>query len=209
MGKNILPKVAKKIDVIVNEGIANYDIVPEIEKYLGHKLSDNQITLYLIYFAKPHGMKIAGTQYITDISNDFETILANAIHEMMHPPFSAENPRFTAARAKLVDDAFFQKNFANRNASYGYPTYEGFFEENCVDALEVVIREKFDLIKEGPRNYFRNHDGGADGLGAAIYSLIQQEDYVSKGESFEEFLVRMIESGKLAAGRSKSCMIHL
>ena len=154
--KNILPKVTKKIDEIVNEGIANYDIVPEIEKYLGHLLGDDQIILYLIYFAKPHGMKIAGTQYITDISNDFETILANAIHEMMHPPFSAENPRFTAARAKLVDDAFFQKNFANRNASFGYPTYEGFLEENCADALEVVIREKFDLIKEGPRNYFRS-----------------------------------------------------
>ncbi len=154
--KNILPKVVKNIDEIVNEGIANYDIVPEIEKYLGHKLGEDQIILYLIYFAKPHGMKIAGTQYITDISNDFEAILANAIHEMMHPPFSAENPRFTAARAKLVDDAFFQKNFANRNASYGYPTYEGFLEENCADALEVVIREKFDLIKEGPRNYFRS-----------------------------------------------------
>lgn len=198
---NILPKVKERIQTLKAEGAMDHDVIPEIEKYTGIKLSSDTITMYLSYFSQPHGISLGNNHFITDISNDTNTILRNAVHEMMHPPFNPKDEAFKGARSKLADDTFIQKMMAKQDSTHGYSTYESYFEENCVDALETTICEKFDLLPSTGVDYIKQQDGGIDGLGSAIYSLIKQEDYTKTGESFEAFIIRMINSGKLADGK--------
>jgi len=198
--ENILPRINERIEEIKDQGLTKYNIIPEVEKYTGFKLSSNKITVYLLYFAQPHGIRIQGTNLITDISYDFDTVVANAIHEMLHPPFQRDNTEFIHARDKLKDDEFIQEKIASQDKSHGYNSYEAYFEENCVDALEVLIREKFNILGVDAKDYFIDHDSGIDGLGVALYHLIK-EDYSTKGESFQKFFIREVNTGKLASGK--------
>ena len=199
--ENILPLIEKRIREVKNIGISQYDILPEIEKYTGIDLQSDTITIYFLNFAQPHGIKIEGTNYITDISYDFKTVVSNAIHEMIHSPFQADNSEFIAARAKLEKDEFITKMMYSQDQTHGYTSYESYFEENCVDALEVLIRAKFNCMQGDAGTYLKTHDGGADGLAIAIYSLIKQDDFSSRGVTFQEFIIDEINNGELASGK--------
>src|SRR5207248_1585199 len=67
--------------------LARRDIVPLQEKMLGFPLEDRSITVYLVHFARPHGIKVTGNRFLTEAELAPEIVLRTAIHEMMHPPF--------------------------------------------------------------------------------------------------------------------------
>ena len=89
---NAKPKIEKRIAEISPE-LPKYNIIPVIESYLGFPLSSRTITVYLLSYSEPHGIRITGLRFLTHMSYPFPIILHNAIHEPMHPPYHADDPK--------------------------------------------------------------------------------------------------------------------
>jgi hypothetical protein len=200
--KYILPKVNETIKKIRGE-LPKYNITDEVEAHLGFELPSHKITAYILYFSKPHGIKITGTRYLTNVAWPLEVVLRNAIHEMMHSPYDlASDEELKKVIYLLKKDKFLMDKVLNHNPSYGYNSFEAFIEEDCVQALEQIINEKLDLEIEAHKRW-KEADEGMHVFAAALYSVMKKKKFNQKGEKFRDFLMRMIRSGELAPGRIK------
>ncbi len=200
--KYILPKVNETIKLIRGE-LPKYNITGEVEAHLGFKLPSHKITAYILYFSKPHGIRITGTRYLTNVAWPLEVALRNAIHEMMHSPYDlASDEELKKVIYLLKKDKFLMDKVLNHNPSYGYNSFEAFIEEDCVQALEQIINEKLDLEVEAHKRW-KKADEGIHVFAVALYSVMKKKRFNQKGERFRDFLIRMILSGELAPGRIK------
>ena len=200
--KNILPIVQKKIDE-VKPDLPKYNVIKEDEEFLGFKLPSDEITVYMLYYSQPHGIKITGTRFLTDVAWPFKIVIRTAVHEMMHPPYDVNhNKKLSDAIESLRRDDFLMDKVKNHNPSFGYNTLEGLVEEDCVQALDEMINEKFGIAWDAHERWKINDDG-IHVFAVALYQVMKEENYNSKHEVFADFLVRMIDSGKLAAGTIK------
>ena len=198
--ENILPRVQRKI-VEIESDLPRYNIVPEIERVLGSALSSNQITIHLLYYSHPHGIRITGTRFLAATRWPFQVVAQNAVHEMLHPPFDLAHDReLRDAIAVLRRDEFLMDKIENHNPSFGYNSFEGFIEEDSVRALEQVVQERLGIARDARRRW-REEDDGMHVFAVALYSLMLEERYSERREKFRDFLVRMVRSGRLAAGR--------
>jgi len=182
--------------------LSRYNVVPAIEKRLGRPLPSNKITVYVLYYSEPHGIRITGTNFLTHYSYPQRIVVRNAIHEMMHPPYdAAHDATVRAAIESLGAEPFLADKVANHDRSFGYNTLEGLVEEDCVQALEQNVAEQFDTdgdLKGNPREYWAQQDGGIHVLAVALYSLMRQESFPVGNESFSQFFVRMVRTGRLS-----------
>ena len=201
--KTILPKVEKKIKQI-EEALPKYNIIFEVEKCLGFELPSNKITVYMLNYSQPHGIKITGTRYLTDVAWPFEIVLRNAVHEMMHPPYDLKNDQELKDTIFLLKkDEFLMDKVLNHNPAYGYNSFEGFIEEDCVQALDQIISEKLDIAQD-PRKRWKESDEGMHVFAVAVYKTMKEENFCQNGEKFGDFLVRMIKKGSLSPGKIKT-----
>jgi hypothetical protein len=197
--ENILPIIQKKINEI-KPGLPDFDVIKENEYYLGHKLASNVITVYMLYYVQPHGIKITGTRFLTDAAWPFNIVIRNAVHEMMHPPYDVSYDReLNEAIESLRKDEYLMDKVNNHNPSFGYNTLEGLVEEDCVQALDQLINEKFGIAKDAKLRW-KESDDGIHVFAVALYQIMKDENYNSKNEVFRDFLVKMINSDKLSAG---------
>lgn len=181
--------------------LPKYNIIPAVESVLGTPRASNKITVYMLYYSQPHGIKITGTRFLTHYSYPFRIVLRNAIHEMMHPPYDLANDAdLRSGLQSLRTDAFLMDKVEHHNPSFGYNTLEGLEEEDCVQALEQVLAERFGMGGD-PRRYWQQQDDGVHVLAVALYSLMKQQGFPANQESFPAFLERMIRSGALSNGR--------
>ena len=200
--KYILPKVQMKIDEI-KPGLADYDVIGEDEHMLGYKLASDKITVYMLYYSQPHGIKITGMRFLTDAAWPFKIVLRNAVHEMMHPPYDYKNDmELRSAINSLEKDEFLMDKVLNHNTSFGYNTLDGLVEEDCVQTLEQLINEKFGISVEASQRW-KKQDDGIHVFAIALYQVMKEENYNDKNELFRDFLVRNINSGKLGSGKIK------
>lgn len=201
--QNILPRVQQKIASLENR-LIDFDVVSEVENCLGFALPSNTITMYMLYFAQPHGIRLTGPRFIADISYPFAVVLQNALHEMMHPPFDlARDRELRAALDSLKADSFLMHAIRNHNPSFGYNSFEGFIEEDCVRALDQVAGERLKIGRDA-RQRWKDEDEGMHVFSVALYSLMKQENFGQSREPFREFLIRMIRTGKLSKGKIKT-----
>lgn len=201
--ENILPYLQNKINEI-RPGLPDYDVIKENEYYLGHKLPSNEITVYMLNYVRPHGIKITGTRFLTDAAWPFNIVIRTAAHEMMHPPYDISNDsELVKAIESLRKDDFLMDKVNNHNPSFGYNTLDGLIEEDCVQALDQLINEKFGIAREAKTRWTENDDG-IHVFAVALYQVMKEENYNSKNEVFRDFLVRMINSGRLSAGKIKA-----
>ncbi|NIO49595.1 MAG: hypothetical protein GTN73_09215 [Candidatus Aminicenantes bacterium] len=200
--KYILPIVNETIRQI-REELPKYDITGEVEAHLGFKLPSHKITAYILYFSKPHGIKIKGTRYLTNVAWPTEVVLRNAIHEMMHSPFDlVSDKELKKVIYLLKKDEFLMDKVMNHNPSYGYNSFEAFIEEDCVQALEQIINERLNIEVEAHKRW-QEADEGMHVFAVVLYTLMKKKRFNQKGEKFRDFLIRMIRSGELAPGRIK------
>lgn len=198
----ILPVIEKTISEIEPE-LPKYDVIKKNEEYLGNKLASDEITVYMLYYSQPHGIKITGTRFLTDVAWPFKIVIRTAAHEMMHPPYDLNNnEKLRNAVESLRKDEFLMDKVENHNPSFGYNTLEGLFEEDCVQALDQLICENLDIAR-APKQRWKENDDGIHVFAVALYQVMKEENYNSKNEVFADFLIRMIESGKLGAGKIK------
>ncbi len=200
--KNILPVVNKYVND-TKDGLPNYDVVKLNEHYLGYKLPSDVITVYVLYYAQPHGIKITGMRFLTDVAWPFKIVIRTSAHEMMHPPYNLSED---TELKKLIDsfgkDDFVMDKVNNHNPSFGYNSLEGLFEEDCVQALDQLISEKLDVAKDARKRWIESDDG-IHVIAVALYQIMKEENYNDNNEVFRDFLIRINSSGKFVPGKIK------
>lgn len=200
--RNILPKINTKIAEIKKD-LPKYNVIGEVEKLLGVPLASNKLTVFILNFSQPHGIRVTGLRFLTDQSYPFKIVLRNAVHETMHPSYHLQSDAKLQESLNLLRaDDFLMDKIKNHNPSFGYNSFEGFIEEDSVQALEQIINEKFNIAVEAHRRWKENDDG-MHVFAIALYSLMKEEKFSDEHESFNEFLSRMIGSDKLSAGKIK------
>lgn len=175
--QKILPGIENKIAAIKPD-LPKYNVVYEVEKLLGYRLSTNKITIYLLRFSNPHGIRVTGLRFITGVSYPFKIVVFTAVHESMHPPFDLKrDTELKEALDTLRSDEFLMDKVKNHNPSLGYNTFEGLVEEDCVQSLDQIISEKLGVEKAEAHKRWKENDEGIHVLAVALYSLMKSENF--------------------------------
>jgi hypothetical protein len=77
--------------------------------------------------------------------------------------------------------------------------FEGLVEEDVAQALDQLISEAFGVGRD-PRERWQQADDGLHVLAARLYALLSAEDWLNKGETIRDALLRLFSSGRLAPG---------
>jgi hypothetical protein len=175
--------------------LSKYDIIPIIERYLGVALPSRTITVYVLAYSEPHGIRITGLRFLTHESYPFQIVLHNAIHEPMHPPYRTHDRRVRKAIDLLSSDPLIVNKVKHHDPSFGYNTAAGYIEEDSVQALEQIVAERVDAARNA-RDYWKEQDGGMHVLAAAIY-----RDYKAAlqhgPKTYSDWFVEAVEDGEL------------
>jgi hypothetical protein len=161
------PRVESRIAELAHD-LPRYNIVPAMENLLGFALPSQTITIYLLNYSEPHGIRITGLRFLTHVSYPFRIVMHNAIHEPMHPPYSYDDPAVQRAIDLLGSDPLIADKVQNHDPSFGYNSTRGYIEEDSVQALEEIVSEQFG-VGRNPCQYWQQQDGGIHVLAAAIY----------------------------------------
>ena len=189
----------------VEPRLPGYDVIGIAETVSGRALPSDTLTVYALSLTRPHGIRVAGTHFLTDVSWPFENALRIAGHEMLHPPFDVNDPSVLNAIETLQTDPFVAQAFEQHDPSFGYNSFPGYVDEDLAQALDQLIAERFDVAQD-PRARWRHADGGMHVLAAAIYAVMREETYLDQalngsGETAGAFLVRQVRSsGALRPG---------
>ncbi len=191
---NAKPRIEKRIAEISHE-LPKYNIIPVIESYLGFPLPSQTITIYLLAYSEPHGIRITGLRFLTHVSYPFSIVLHNAIHEPMHPPYHADDPKVREAIDLLGRDPLVIDKVQHHDTSFGYNTTAGYIEEDSVQALEQLVSEKFGIARNACE-YWKEQDGGMHVLAVAIYTDYKQASSQNP-RSYSQWFIRAVEDGQL------------
>jgi hypothetical protein len=203
----IRPKVERRIAELAAE-VAGYDVVGEIEARLGRRLESDPVVIYLLYYVKPHGIKITGMRFLTAIDYPLRVVVHNAIHELLHPPYDlAADDELRALIDRWRENTFVMDHVENHDPNFGYNSFEGYVEENIVQALDQIICEKLGVGTRyaDARQRWQQADGGMHQLAAAIYFTLKHD---SSGLTTRDVLIDAIERGPLAPGRIRETAEH-
>jgi hypothetical protein len=188
------PSIEMRIAQLSPE-LPKYDIVPAIERHLGFPLPSHMITVYLLAYSEPHGIRITGLRFLTHESYPFNIVLHNAIHESMHPPYNPHDPEIIRAIDLLGRDPLISDRVKHHNPSFGYNTTVGYVEEDSVQALEEIISEEFGVGRDA-RKYWQEQDDGMHVLAAAIY-LEYKAAFKRAPQPYSQWLVGAVSDGSL------------
>jgi hypothetical protein len=194
------PRVERRIAELVRD-LPKFDISPAIGRYLGSSSPPRTVTVYLLNYSEPHGIRITGLRFLTHVSYPFTTVVRNAVHESMHPPFGSADARLQNAMDTLGRDPLIVDKVEHHDLSLGYNTPAGYIDEDSVQALEQIVTEQLGVGRD-PCRYWREQDGGMHVLAAAIYAGYRPVASTSLSpEPFREWFIRAVSSGELL-GRS-------
>jgi hypothetical protein len=188
------PKIEKRIADLALE-LPKYNIIPVIESYLGFPLPSHTITVYLLAYSEPHGIRITGLRFLTHVSYPFSIVLHNAIHEPMHPPYQVDDPKVREAIDLLGRDPLVLDKVQRHDPSFGYNTTSGYIEEDSVQALEQLVSEQFGVARDACK-YWQEQDGGMHVLAVALYSGYKQASPAT-GEPYSKWFSRAVLDGQL------------
>lgn len=180
----------------LRQKLAGYDVIAEQERLLGRPL-DASLEIVLLWFNKPHGIRIQGQRFITGVTWPDEIVLRNAAHEVLHPPFPMDGAAAKAALAVLEKDALLKRIVAEHNPAFGYNTLEGLLNEDMVEALEQIVSERLGFAA-APHERWEKADDGMHVLAAGLYGLLKADGYDRTGGNLEAWTTEAAKSGKLS-----------
>lgn len=176
--------------------LAGYDVIAEQERLLGRPL-DPSLEVILLWFNKPHGIRIQGQRFITGISWSDEIVLRNAAHEVLHPPFPMDGPTARTAMTILEKDALLTRIVAEHDPAFGYNSLEGLLNEDTVEALDQIIGERLGIAIE-PHLRWEKADDGMHVLAAGLYGLMKADGYDRTGGNLESWMTAAAKGGRLS-----------
>jgi len=198
-----LPKVQRRIAQLTPD-LAKYDIIPAVERYLGVQLPSRTITVYLLAYSEPHGIRVTGLRFLTHVSYSFNIVLHNAIHESMHPPYDADDPKIREAIDALSRDPLVLDKVEHHDKSLGYNTPRGLIEEDSVQALEQLVSEQFGVARDA-RSYWYRQDEGIHVLAPVIYERYR-ETVRAHPQPYSQWLVEAVKDGHLQGNNLKDAL---
>ncbi|MBJ6766000.1 hypothetical protein JGU66_35050 [Myxococcaceae bacterium JPH2] len=199
-----LPQVEQAIAQLGAQ-VATHDVVGWDEDVLGRALHVEELNAHVLKFAKPHGIRVTGWNFLTDLTYPLSVTVKTAVHELLHPPFKREgaiDARLTALEA----DPYFQRLVREHDPAFGYTTAQGLTEEDCAEAIDVFVSERQGLLRGRDGKpltgaaFFRDHDDGMHVLAYMLYEELRRAD-LSSGTKYEDFILKLFDTGVLVPGK--------
>ena len=192
----VAPRAARRLPEL-RKRLSGIDTIAEQEKLLGRKFPNPSIEIILLYFSKPHGIRIQGQRFLTHIDYPDEIVIRNADHELMHPPFNEHSAQIKAVLAVLSRDPLLERIVKRHDRHFGYNSLEGLLNEDTVQALEQIINEGFG-ISVPPAKRWTRADNGIHVLAAGLYGLLKAAGYDRTGGNIQTWLYTTAQTGRLA-----------
>lgn len=187
------PSAAGRIAELEPE-LERYDVLEGVQAALGAAAPAGPIRVFMLNYCQPHGIRITGTRFLTDVAWPFEIVVRNAVHEMLHPPY----PPHGGGQRRLVEavegNAYVMERFRGHDPSFGYNSMEGYVEENVVQAIEQVLTERMEIGAE-PGQRWRDADGGMHVLAAALYRQMRDRGFPDGSRDVLAFLTGLADAG--------------
>jgi len=180
----------------IAHGLASYDVVRAQQKFSGKAL-DPTIQIELLYFSKPHGVRVQGQRFLQAADYNLTTTLRIAAHELLHPPFDMEGPVAKAALAVLAKDALVTRIVRDHDPRWGYTTLDGYLNEDVCQALDQMIAEVLGFARN-PADRWNRADDGMHLLAAGLYALLREDRWQDNGGSIEQWIGEAARRGRLA-----------
>ncbi|WP_147444280.1 MULTISPECIES: hypothetical protein [Corallococcus] len=195
--REVLGDLVEQRAAELRQRLAGVDVIAEQERLLGHRLEED-ITIDLLHFSKPHGIKVIGQRFLTHRTYSDALIIRNAAHEILHPPFDATHPSILAALEVLRRDPLLPRIVADHDPAFGYTTLEGLFDEDTAEALEQLITERLGVAVPA-RERWRKADDGMHVLAAGLYGLLKADGFERTGGVIQEWLGKAAHEGRLGS----------
>ncbi|NBD12301.1 hypothetical protein [Corallococcus silvisoli] len=199
-----LPKVEQAIAGLAAK-VAPYDVVGWDEQVLGRELQVAALNAHVLMFARPHGIRVTGWNFLTDATYPMDVTVKTAAHELLHPPFvraGVLDERLSALEA----DPYFQRLVREHDPAFGYTEARGLTEEDCAEAIDVFVSEREGLLRKRDgqpltgAEFFADHDDGIHVLAFVLYEELKRAGSSRTG-TYEDFLLALFERGVLAPGQ--------
>ena len=190
-----LPAVQAAIDAQL-PAARSYDVIGADEQLLGRKLDTDRITVEVLAYVRPHGVRITGWRFLSDAKVPLKITVKTALHELLHPPFTRTGA-LDELLQRIEQDPLFQRLVHEHDPSFGYTTPAGLLEEDCVTAIDVYNAHRMGLMPD-IAGYFPAHDDGIHVVAFLLYQLLGREH--RPGERYEDFLLRLARDHKLRPG---------
>jgi len=201
---------AKKVNLAVEENreiLADYDLIREQQRLLGRPL-DARLTVFVVRFAQPYGIRILGQQFITDFSYPKRFHLRVAAHEMFHPPFDMSDQTMWDALSDLESSDWVQAILEHSNPDYGYTSFQALVNEGSAQALDQIVAERLGFAQL-PGERWREADGGMHMLAAAFYHAMSEDGFDESGGVYGEWLRGAIERGLLSPETARQRAVEI
>ncbi|WP_056454142.1 hypothetical protein [Brevundimonas sp. Root1279] len=179
---------------------ATLDIISEQERLLGRPL-DPEIEVDLLWFCKPHGVRVQGQRFIGHYTYDDAVMVKVAAHEILHPPFPMDGPTAKACLAVLAADPLFARILAEKDKGTGYNDLEGILNEDVCQALDQIIQERLGIVQAAPAARWTRADQGMHVLAAGLYGWFKVDGYDRTGGNLEAWMSAAAASGRLSPGQ--------
>jgi len=177
--------------------LSKLDVISEQQRLTGRKF-DPEIDIDLLWFCRPHGVKVQGQRFLTHVGARDQVVVLTAAHEMLHPPFDMKGPVAMACLDVLGKDPLFTKILAEKDKGTGYNSLEGILNEDTIQALDQIIQERLGYVYKPAAERWTNGDQGMHVLAAGIYGLLKAEGYDRTGGNLEAWMLAAAKGGKLS-----------
>lgn len=175
--------------------LSRFDVIRWQEKLTGRSFAP-EIRVVLLQFAKPHGIKVQGQQFLQSADYDLTITVRNAAHEMLHPPFDMDGATGRAVLATLSRDPLLRRIVDEHDPKWGYTTLDGLLNEDVCQALDQLISEALGVARN-PADRWTRADDGIHVLAAGLYGLLRGDRWIERGGSIEEWLAAAARTGRL------------
>jgi hypothetical protein len=175
--------------------LSGFDVIPWHEKLTGRHFDPN-IEIVLLYFSKPHGVRVQGQRFLQAPDWGVTTTLRIAAHEMLHPPIPMKGRVAENALAVFAKDPLITRVVRDHDPKWGYTTLEGYLNEDLTQALDQMISEELGFGRN-PADRWRKSDDGMHVLAAGLYGLLRQDRWHETGGSIEDWIGQATRKGRL------------
>jgi hypothetical protein len=177
-----------------------YDLVPMIEQCTEISFDAKAVELCVLRWAAPHGIRVTGTRFLTDVRYDADTVLNIAVHELLHPPWPKGHPVKGRLDA-LAADPFLAARFADRDPVAGYNTWASYAEEDAAQALDQFLNTRLGRNARGdPVSRWSAADDGMHVLALLLYDTLRRGRFDCETASYADFLARALSDENIWPG---------